>query len=269
MIVLNNEFARLWAGRDPFKEADRLTGTVYRAVKTRRTLRYEHGGKGYFVKIHHGVGWREICKNLVQGKLPVLGARNEWIALNRLKELGVDTMTPAAFGVRGWNPARQRSFIITEELAEVVSLEDFCRNWPEQPPPFRLKQAIIVKLADISRRMHVGGVNHRDYYICHFLLDTSGSASVLDPRQLKLYLIDLHRAQCRRQVPRRWIIKDVAGLWFSAMDIGLTRRDLFRFMRVYDDRPLRQILSSCPRMKFWRCVDTVATKLYRKENAKT
>ncbi len=269
MIFLNEEFSQLWQGRDPFAEVDNLDGKVFRAVKNRRTFRWEHNGKGYFVKIHHGVGWQEIWKNLLQGKMPVLGAKNEWIALNRLKELGIETMTPAAFGIKGWNPARQTSFIITEELRDVISLEDFCRNWQKQPPPFRLKQLLIAQVAAASRRMHKGGLNHRDYYICHFLMQLPGDALNPDSQSLKLHLIDLHRAQFRRKVPRRWIIKDLAGLWFSAMDIGLTRRDLLRFMRIYENRPTWQILSSKPEMKFWQRVNKVALDLFRKEKAKT
>jgi heptose I phosphotransferase len=59
---------------------------------------------------------------------------------------------------------------------------------------------------------------------------------------LKLSLIDLHRAQIRPQTPRRWRDKDLAGLYFSAVEIGLTRRDYLRFLRVYFGRPLREVL---------------------------
>ena len=58
----------------------------------------------------------------------------------------------------------------------------------------------------------------------------------------KLSLIDLHRAQIRASTPRRWRDKDLAALYFSALDIGLTRRDVFRFLIYYFDRPLRGIL---------------------------
>ena len=34
-----------------------------------------------FIKLHYGVGWREIFKNLLLGRWPVLGAKNEWRAL--------------------------------------------------------------------------------------------------------------------------------------------------------------------------------------------
>jgi hypothetical protein len=37
------------------------------------------------------VGWAEILKNLLSLRLPVLGAANEWRAIRRLAELGVES----------------------------------------------------------------------------------------------------------------------------------------------------------------------------------
>lgn len=51
--------------------------------------------------------------------------------------------------------------------------------------------------------------------------------------ELKISVIDLHRAQLRRKVPLRWRDKDLTGLYFSSMDIGLKTRDYLRFMKVY------------------------------------
>ncbi|MST95429.1 MAG: hypothetical protein EXS33_09230 [Pedosphaera sp.] len=42
---------------------------------------------------------------------------------------------------------------------------------------------------------------------------------------MELFVIDLHRAQLRDRVPARWLVKDLGGLLFSALDCGLTRRD--------------------------------------------
>jgi len=69
--------------------------------------------------------------------------------------------------------------------------------------------------------MHENGANHRDYYLCHFLLDLPEN----DLNQMKLYMIDLHRMQLRRKTPLRWTVKDIAGLYFSSMDIGIKRGD--------------------------------------------
>jgi heptose I phosphotransferase len=239
VLVLDEPFRSLWAGQDPFVAVEALAGEVFRELEGRRTLRTEIAGRGYFVKIHRGVGWGEIVKNLLSLRLPVLGAANEWRAIRRLSELGVDSMRAVAFGVRGRNPGRQHSFIITEELAPTLSLEDFCCAWASHPPGVRLKRALIGRVAGMAGKMHRGGVNHRDFYLCHFLLH-------LDPAptddRFRLSLIDLHRAQLRRQLPRRWRDKDLAALYFSALDIGLTRRDLLRFLGAYFACPLRQVL---------------------------
>ena len=239
ILAIDEPFRSLWAGADPFVAVESLEGEVFRELEARRTLRTEVAGRGYFVKIHRGVGWAEIVKNLVTLRLPVLGARQEWLAIRRLTELGVDTMRAVAFGERGINPAKRHSFIVTEELVPTVSLEDFCRDWPTAPPPPALKRALIERVAQMAGRMHRGGVNHRDFYICHFLLQ-------LDPPptadKLKLSIIDLHRAQVREKTPRRWRDKDLASLHFSALNIGLTRRDRWRFLRTYFGQPLREIL---------------------------
>jgi len=156
-------------------------------------------------------------------------------------------MRAVAFGRCGCNPARQRSFIVTEELAPTVSLEDYCLDWVKHSPAVRLKRALIGRVADAARRMHQGGVNHRDFYLCHFLLHLDPPPT---PEHFRLSLIDLHRAQIRARTPRRWRDKDLAALYFSVLDIGLTKRDLLRFLArdllrflaAYFARPLRLLL---------------------------
>lgn len=252
-LILAEPFKSLWAGKDAFAEVERLQGQVYRELEARRTLRTEVDGKGYFVKIHRGVGWGEIVKNLASARLPVLGAGQEWKAIQRLTEAGVPTMTAAAYGERGSNPAQQHSFIVTEELAPTVDLEQLTLTWLEQPPPPRLKWALIRRVAQMTGRMHAAGVNHRDCYICHFLLHTDQPLRADD---FRLSVIDLHRAQIRPAVPRRWRDKDLAGLYFSALNIGLTKRDLLRFLDAYfaaagAGRPLRQILGDEAALLAW------------------
>lgn len=258
-------FDRLWQNTDPFAAADELAGEEYRRVKSRRTFRFEVEGRGYFAKIHRGVGWREIWKNLLQGKAPVLGAGNEFRAVTLLTGLGVDTMTVAAYGERGRNPARRQSFLITEELAGMESLEDHCRRWREQPPAFRHKRALLAALARTARLMHENGLNHRDCYLCHFLLDLARWDGGNGPAHL--HVIDLHRSQLRRQVPYRYLVKDVAGLYFSSLDAGLTRNDCRRFIALYRGKPWRECMAG--EAGFWRDVERTAYKLYAKEFGRT
>lgn len=238
-LILAEPFKSLWTGRDAFAEVEKLQGHVYRQLEGRRTLRTEVDGRGYFVKIHRGIGWGEIFKNLSTAKVPVLGAGQEWRAIQRLHEVGVPTMTAVAYGEHGSNPATQHSFIVTEELAPTVSLEDYSADWLHNPPEPALKRALIAEVARMTGTMHRAGVNHRDCYICHFLLHTDKPVRA---DGLRLSLIDLHRAQVRSQTPQRWRDKDLAGLYFSALNIGLTKRDKLRFLQGYFQKPLRQVL---------------------------
>ena len=263
ILFLSEQFKIAWAGKDPFEEVEKLQGEVFRELESRRTLRFSLAGKRYFVKIHHGIGYRECFGNLVRFHWPVFGAANEFAAIRRLEKLGVDTMKVTAFGRRGFNPVRQKSFIITEELTGTESLEEYCAPWRADKPDFRLKYVLIKKIAGISQRLHDNGLNHRDYYICHFLMNPSLVGIDSASENLKLCLIDLHRAQLRRRTPRRWRVKDIASLYFSVMDIGLTRRDLYRFMCFYSGSSLRECLADQDR--FWRKVERQGQRLWRRK----
>ncbi len=250
--------------RSDFPETDpdalcALDGTVYKRIQNRRTFRIERGGKGYFIKCHRGVGWWEILKNLLALKLPVLGAMNEWLAIHRLRELGVETMSPVAVGVQGRNPATQSSLLVTEELASCISLEDYLRPWAEQGAPLRRKRILIRRLAQIARRLHDNGVNHRDFYLCHFLIREPWDGT---EQGLHLYLIDLHRVQRRARTPQRWVVKDVGSLWFSARELGLrlSRADLLTFVRHYRDQAPRRTLDDDA--VFWQRVRERCDALY-------
>ena len=240
------------ASKPLFDQLMQLGGTCYRNQDGRMTQRIQLGKKTYFIKQHRGVGWKEIFKNLLQFRLPILSAKNEWSAIQKLQqEETVATPAVVGYGVRGFNPAKLESFILMEELTPVISLEDLCKTWRDQPPSFQFKQILIKSVAEIARKLHYHGINHRDFYICHFLLDAN------DPKYKQqdplIYLIDLHRAAIRKKIPLRWIIKDLAGLLFSTQEIGLTKHDFYRFIKIYRQKPLKKILKT--EMKFWQKVE--------------
>ena len=262
LLELDPELQRHLPAQNTFDWLLSCAGVEHRHVKHRRTVEFEIGGRRYFTKIHHGCGWREIFKDLFQLRPPIVSARNEWEAIERLQESGVRTLKIAGKGLRGKNPARRESLLITEALDGMINLE----NFPESfgvcgRQKTRLKRALLKKIARIARVMHENGINHRDFYLCHFLVKDRDWKNWNPGDELELVLIDLHRAQIRPRVPERWLVKDLGGLLFSAMDCGLTRRDLLRFAKIYRQKPLRGIVSS--EKKFWRKVLCNAGKLYR------
>lgn len=295
MIELAPEIVtHLGDGSAAFDRIFALTGQLYRHVEGRQTLPVEIGGETYFLKRHHGYGWKRIVRSLLAGRWPVLSARNEVEAICRLNAVGISSVDVVGFGERGRNPATRQSFLLMRTLSDCRDLEKICREWPQQSPSPVFRREVIEAVAETTKRMHDAGVNHRDYYLCHLWLELSSvrvsdleliRRPLIKPKingvtqaehepiaigivgnrsqaPLRLHVIDLHRAMLRRRVPLFWLIKDLAGLLFSAWEYGLTKSDCVRFLRAYRGRSTRDVLAD--ERWLWRCVIWRAVQLFRK-----
>jgi tRNA A-37 threonylcarbamoyl transferase component Bud32 len=251
MLMVPDAIQQVLGGGDVFETLMQMRGKAFRDVKGRKTIQVQLAGRSYFLKQHFGVGWHEIVKNLLSFKKPILGAMTEVRAIEKLNLLGIATTPLVAYGQRGSNPANLESFVLTQDLGDITSLEDLCASWQQSPPDARFKRQIIRQVAEIARRLHENGMNHRDFYLCHFCLDNT-----LLPH-IRLYLIDLHRVLTHAKPSFSANVKDIAALYFSSMDVGLTPRDYLRFKHYY-----RQQDAS-----FWKKVETRAQKLYAKFNS--
>lgn len=236
-LILRHPFNQAWKDLDPFVEMDRLDGESYRSVKTRETSRFDFNGESYFIKRHYGTTIKEVLKNLATFKMPVLGASQEWNAIEHLHKVGVDTMEGVAFGEKGLNPLTRKSFIITKDLSPVIQLDHFFESEEGKKLSYPKRLAIIERVAIMLKKMHKSGLNHRDCYLCHFLLHTPYEKV----EDLKISVIDLHRAQIRQSVPRRWRDKDLIALYYSCLDLHFSDKEICRFMKVYFDKPLKDI----------------------------
>ena len=270
MLILPKNFAETLPGpEDIWTRLFTLQGEIFREDGGRRTLRFFHEGKSYFLKIHRGVGWSEIFKNCFQGKVPVTSALSEWEALQRLQELGVPCPLPVGVGCRGKNPAALQSFILTEDIGESITLEELwfrwgtTQRWPAER--LRLKRSLIREVARMARLLHAHGMNHRDFYLCHFRVNPDIEKSEDQEQTGSVYLLDLHRAQIRNRTPNRWIIKDIGALLFSCLPFGLTRGDRFRFIKVYSQTSLRDVVKT--NMEFWQKIERRAWRMYQKHGA--
>jgi len=267
MIYLRDDVKDLFKGYRAFDDFMGMKMTVVRDFKNRQTGYFQLGEKSFYIKKHFKAGLGTVCGELFHLRAPHIGAAYEQAALKKFSELGIDTMSLVAFGQKGRTLANQESFVVTDEISQAESLETICARWPDEPPSFEFKTALIEKVAKIARKVHENGMNHRDFYICHFLLDVVGGVHAYTYRPPKLFLIDLHRLQQRAKLPMRWRIKDIGGLYFSAMDIGLTRRDIFRFIRSYTGKTVRENFQK--NQRFWDGVQRRAIRTYRKDFGKS
>lgn len=264
-LILRDELGVIWGSKDVFSEVQQLSGDIAREVPGRQTLRFEMGGNIYYRKLHTGVGWGEILKNLVRLRLPVISASNEWLALNRLAEIGINSFVPVAFGEKYLNPAKRLSFIVTRELTGTQQLDYYLgERLQERTLGFNEKCVLLREMAQIARTIHLHGINHRDLYLCHFLVDLASMQKwARDGDKPLLYLADLHRAQIRPQVPRRWLVKDLASICFSALELGLTNRDVLRALKYYFNQSLVSVKREHPGLL--RDIKIRTLKLYQRE----
>lgn len=266
MIYIREDLKLLFSREHRVADFLKIDGEVFKAFPSRRTLKFQRGGRTFFIKSHWGFGWKGIARKLLSFRVPVISAKTEWRAIRALESIGLKTMRIAAYGEEGINPATRKSFVVTDALHDTQSLEKWAPKFLAAEGfdgKIRLKRAIITKIAKIGRRLHTNGINHRDFYLCHLLLDLSEETG-LSLDNLTLYVIDLHRMQIRKRVPQRWAVKDIAGVFFSSMDLGLTSTDLFRFMQHYRNESLGNIMRSD--RAFWSKVLTRAVRLYRQQH---
>lgn len=203
----------------------------------RRTSAFQRGGRRFYVKTHAGCGALELLKNWLQLKRPVVDASTEARALLRGEQLGLPLPRLVAWGLQGANPARRRSFLVTEALPPARRLSTGLVQELAAGPARR--RALVEAAARLVRALHAAPLAHRDLYLEHVFLaegpETDG------PR---LFLLDLHRSAPPVRA-RRAFVKDLAALAGSARARGVTRADALRFLAHYAPertRPARHAL---------------------------
>ena len=66
-----------------------VTGQTVRAAIGRRTLKIDLDGRTFYLKLHTGIGLKELFKNWLSFRQPVFGARNEYQACRYLESVGI------------------------------------------------------------------------------------------------------------------------------------------------------------------------------------
>jgi hypothetical protein len=170
---------------------------------------------GVFLKRHHVRTWWGRWRAWLGLSPPPTPGRVEAKNVGALSAVGVAVMRLIAYGEKFHPDGLQESFILTEELEGFSELPRYLRRkFPAAPgsatAPQRDLAALISELAGMVRRLHRAGYNHRDLYCCHFFVKEPAAG------RREIRLIDLQRVQHRRRFRRRWIVKDLAQLAWSA-----------------------------------------------------
>lgn len=149
-------------------------------------------------------------------------AMQEWQAIWSLRELGFNTAWPIAVGQQRKAGCVVRSFLITAEIRGGVAAHDYTRTLGATA-----RRQLTLEIADLTRRFLQEGFAHRDYYLSHvFIVEPVGTV-----KYRELYLIDLQRVFRPTLFRRRWLVKDLAALAYTAQLSGATTADVIAFYR--------------------------------------
>ncbi len=200
-------------------------------------LSVEEGEYDFFLKRHRGFELKEALKFLMtRSPFRTAGAR-EWDNVLRLSAMGIRTARPVAFGQKRLLFFELRSFVITERIGGGVPFDDYVKEHLTVGLPaerLREKRALLWDLGDLVRRLHRAGYTHMDLYLNHFFVSDTPEGDKM------LYLIDLQRLAKRWVFRKRWVVKDLAAILYSARTLPLTRTDLARVLVAYFDGAISQ-----------------------------
>jgi len=147
---------------------------------------------------------------------PNTPAGQEAEGIQTLNRAGIPTVALVGWG----RLADGRSFLITEDLSD------------HQPADKLLAKdfdfgKILLPMARLTARLHMQNLHHRDLYLCHFFVNPHHPAD--------LHLIDAARVRPLPRWPlrRRWIVKDLAQLWYSLSEAQILRQQSLALFEEY------------------------------------
>ncbi len=150
----------------------------------------------------------------------------EFASANKLTAAGIGTPKTVSCGEQWGVLFEKRSFIITEEIPDAESLErklPDCFNEQATGENLKLRRNFIRQLASFIKKFHETNYCHRDLYFSHIFYGGNG----------RFFLIDLARAFRPIVLRRRFQIKDVAQVYYSAPAQHFSKTDRLRFYVGY------------------------------------
>lgn len=255
-LIVNRDFSPLLClhGLTTFDSLMGFSGgrVAKNVLRERTTTRYDLADasgetRAFFLKRHWRPPLAERIKPWLRFQRPILGARNEWDAIQRFHRAGIATMIPVALG-----ESSGRSFLLTAAIEGCCKLTEWMaeRSGSLQNGEVKTLRRIIAGVADVARTMHAAGMHHQDFYLTHLMVPLGEIAAIGEaaapaaqagpspgaqtPRPI--HVLDLGRVRWRRRLSRRWIIKDLAQLDYSASRV--TAGDRLRFLTAYLGRPV-------------------------------
>jgi len=224
-------FGRQGLRLDEWRAAGRLTVVKHGA---HRSVYYVAlCERAFYVKHRRSACFADVAGHLVRAS----AARREWLKATELARRGIPTAKPVAWQERIRGRVVWDSYLVTEAIERVCSLEHYLREelprLPDQLQP-AARRRIIDSLARFVAAIHQAGVVHNDFHLGNVLVQSAPSVAEIAPADgpLPLYLIDVPGV--RFSDPLRWpASRQSLIILNSASRDQTSRTERWRFWRTY------------------------------------
>ena len=211
-----NSFEDLWnlKGEDVKKKlVERGTERVF--------LDSENGKVETYIKRYLSLPIKEYFKAITSFR-PFFpsGALHEWDAIIAFHEHNIPTMLPIAAG----RNAEGKSILITLAITDYERASDLLASWKNNSSKREDRKTLIANIANLAGVMHSKKFAHQDFYLVHIFVK----------KDLEVMPIDLQRIIMEGQFRRRWQVKDLGQLLYSALELT-SMTDRLLFWKKYTD----------------------------------
>lgn len=222
--IVNAQFADIlkYNGINSPEDLWNLSGeSVKKFLKERGTerafLKTPDGGQiETYIKRYLPLPFKEYYKSFISLK-PIFkfGAIHEWQAIVNFHSKNIPTMQPIAAGIL----KDGKNINITLGITDYKRASDLFASGISK----NQKLQLIKKIAKLAGKMHSEQFAHQDFYLVHLFV-TNKESLVLP--------IDLQRLLMGKQFSKRWQIKDLAQLLYSAKDY-ISNPEILLFWKIY------------------------------------
>lgn len=226
-----DRFEAFWA----FPEGELIKRIQSRSV-VRFTLRDDGRERRFYLKRHFrerprprlGIGRHKRRRPASQGMV-------EFDNCRLFRRHGLLTVEPVVAGERRLRDFGTESFLVTEDFAPFISLEDLIRDHPgffEGEAGRGRKHTLLTEIARQARQMHSAGFHHLDFNATHILIHHEEAAS----KPYAIAFFDLQRVDINMWSRWRWMNKGLARLNYTLPDPLFSDEDRLHLFLSYKNR---------------------------------
>jgi len=213
------------AGSELYKPG--LAGRYRYRIETRDN---DHKPLWLYLKRSRHLALKEQISRILSSTVRHSIAWHERTIIKELSLLRIPGPVVVAYAEKMVLGYERASALITEGIVG-QTLEKFVPKHFSRPPrraELSQRRRWIRQLADLIRRFHHAGYCHRDLYFSHIIISFQREGKPI------FYLIDLARSFKMKTLfrRRRWIVKDLAAMNYSAGTV-ISRTDRMRFLLRY------------------------------------